>query len=68
MLKSMTDELQILENGHYFIIKAFQNQMIKLKVFLIGASCDKPAQSIVQNTAEPIRKYGCGRCKIPGKK
>ncbi|CAF4297275.1 unnamed protein product, partial [Rotaria magnacalcarata] len=66
MLKSMTDELQLLENENVYIVRALGNQMIKLKVFLIGSTCDKPAQAIVQNIAEPIGKYGCGRCEIPG--
>lgn len=39
---------------------------MKLKVFAIGATCDKPAQAIVQNIPEPIGKFGCGRCEIPG--
>ncbi|CAF1266170.1 unnamed protein product [Rotaria magnacalcarata] len=67
MLKSMTDELQLLENENVYIVRALGNQMIKLKVFLIGSTCDKPAQAIVQNIAEPIGKYGCGRCEIPGR-
>ncbi|CAF3599883.1 unnamed protein product [Rotaria socialis] len=66
MLKSMTDELQLLENENVYIVRVLGNQMIKLKVFLIGSTCDKPAQAIVQNIAEPIGKYGCGRCEIPG--
>ncbi|CAF1483657.1 unnamed protein product, partial [Rotaria sordida] len=66
MLKLMTDELQLLENENAFTIKALGNQMVKLKVFLIGSTCDKPAQAIVQNVAEPIGEFGCGRCEIPG--
>ena len=67
MLKCIIDELKVLENEHVYLVKGLENQMIKLKVFLIGASCDKPAQAIVQNVAEPIGKYGCGRCEIKGK-
>ena len=68
MLKSMTDELKSLENGHTYLIRALGYRVMKLKVFLIGSTCDKPAQSIVQNTAEPIAMFGCGLCEIPGKK
>ena len=66
MLKSMTDELKSLENEHTYVIRALEHRFMKLKVFLIGSTCDKPAQSIVQNTAEPIAKFGCGLCEIPG--
>lgn len=38
-----------------------------LKVFLTTGCCDKPAQSIIQRTAEPIAKFGCGSCEIQGK-
>ena len=66
MLGTITNELQLLENENPFIIKALGNQTMKLKVFAIGATCDKPAQAIVQNIPEPIGKFGCGRCEIPG--
>lgn len=64
----MLDELKTLENGQFYVVAAAENAMMKLKVFVIGATCDKPAQSLVQNTAEPIGKYGCGQCEIPGEK
>ena len=35
--------------------------------FLLGATLDKPAQSLVQNLAEPIGIYGCGRCELAGR-
>lgn len=63
----MADELKSLENEHAYLLRASGYQYVKLKVFLIGSTCDKPAQSIVQNTPEPIAKYGCGQCEIPGK-
>ena len=66
MLKSMTDELQLLENENIFTIRALGYQAIKLKVFLIAAACDKPAQAAVQNLPEPIGEFGCGRCEIQG--
>lgn len=43
------------------------DQMANVKVFLMAATCDKPAEALVQNTAEPIGKFGCGQCQLPGK-
>lgn len=67
MLKSIVDELRILEKEHMYIVRALGDQMVKLKVFAIGSTCDKPAQAIVQNISEPIGKFGCGRCELKGK-
>ena len=67
MMTSVTQELTDLEEQHLYIVRSRGNIMMNLKVFVIGATCDKPAQALVQNTAEPIGKYGCGRCEIPGK-
>ena len=66
MPKSMTDELQLLENENIFKIRALEYQAIKLKVFLIAAAYDKPAQAFVKNLPEPISEFCCGRCKIQG--
>lgn len=67
MLGSMTEELQILEHEHSYILRAMQDKMIKLKVFLIASTCDKPAEALVQNTAEPIAKFGCSQCELAGR-
>ncbi|CAF3724849.1 unnamed protein product [Rotaria socialis] len=45
---------------------SFKRSIRETESFLIGATCDKPAQALVQNTPEPIAKLGCGRCEIPG--
>ena len=37
-----------------------------LRVYLIGISNDKPANSLVQNQAEPNAMYGCSKCEIDG--
>lgn len=68
MLKSMTDELKSLETEHTYLMRALGYRFMKLKVFLIGSTCDKPAQSMVQNTPEPIAMFVCGMCELPGKK
>jgi hypothetical protein len=67
MVKTIADELRVLEGEHSYVMKAFDDKIVNLKVFLIGSTCDKPAQAIVQNVAEPIAKYGCGKCEIKGK-
>ena len=37
-----------------------------LRIYLIGVSNDKPANSLVQNQAEPNAMYGCSKCEIAG--
>lgn len=63
----MTEELKVLENEDLYVVRAMQNQMIKLKVFLMASTCDKPAEALVQNTAEPIAKFGCSQCELAGR-
>lgn len=33
---------------------------------LMGACCDKPAQSLIQYTTEPNGLFRCGQCEIKG--
>jgi thioredoxin reductase len=67
-LSSIVEELRELEQGYVFVDyrKLPNDQNTVIKVFLIGACCDKPAQALVQNIAEPIAAFGCGRCEIEG--
>lgn len=37
-----------------------------LRIYLIGICNDKPANSLVQNQAEPNAMYGCSKCEISG--
>ena len=39
----------------------------RIRVYLIGACCDKPAQALIQNVPEPIAAFGCGRYEVEGK-
>ena len=64
LFRPIIDELRQLELGHRFTLS--NNQQVFIKVYLIAASCDKPAQSLVQCIAEPIAAYGCGRCEVQG--
>lgn len=63
-LQPMIDELRNLEKGHLFRTSADFHQFIR--VYLISACCDKPAQALIQCISEPIAAYGCGRCEVPG--
>jgi hypothetical protein len=67
-LSPIVEELSLLEQGTAFehYQKASNAQNIIIKVFLVGACCDKPAQALVQNIPEPIAEFGCGRCEIAG--
>lgn len=67
-LSSVVEELCLLEQGFWFVNyrKPFNQQEHKIKVFLIAACCDKPAQALVQNLPEPIAAFGCGRCETEG--
>lgn len=63
----MTEELKILEHEHSYVLRAIQDQAIELKVFLMASTFDKPAEALVQNTAEPIAKFGCSQCELAGR-
>jgi len=63
-LKPIIDELLNLGNEHRFTFN--DENSLFIKVFLIAGSLDKPAQSLVQNLAEPNGAYGCGKCLIKG--
>ena len=67
-LLPIVEELSQLEQGCVFddYRKLSNEQNTVVKVFLIGACCDKPAQALVQNIPEPIAAFGCGRCEIEG--
>lgn len=65
MLQVLVHQLKKLEQG---ILVEFSPEVETLvRVFLIASCCDKPAQALVQNAAEPTGVYGCGRCTIKGK-
>ncbi|CAF4053365.1 unnamed protein product [Rotaria sp. Silwood2] len=66
MLTPIVQELQQLEYRRYFNLKALNNKLELLRIFLLAACLDKPAQAIVQNLGEPIGAYGCGRCELAG--
>lgn len=69
-LKPLVEELVCLEKGAIFFIPSHgsvePNQVVLVRVFLIGACCDKQAQALVQNIPDPIAAYSCGRCELPG--
>lgn len=69
-LKRLVNELIDLEDGEDFFIPSStpssSSQIIRIRVYLIGACCDKPAQALVQNLPEPIAAFGCGRCELEG--
>lgn len=59
-------ELQQLEKGHTFSLYSNGNGCVSknLKVFLISACCDEPAQCFIQCLAEPTAFFGCGNCEL----
>ncbi|CAF1321770.1 unnamed protein product, partial [Didymodactylos carnosus] len=59
-------ELLVLQNGHYYEVASLDSSMIKLKLHLLVACCDKPAAAMIQNIGEPQGIFGCGRCHIEG--
>ena len=68
LLQSVVVQLKELEKGCYFECRSASGYVTRLlKVFLICACMDKPAQALVQNLPEPTAKFGCGRCEIRGK-
>ncbi|CAF5002379.1 unnamed protein product, partial [Rotaria sp. Silwood1] len=67
VLETIILQLKQLEKGSYFECCSDAGYISRfLKVFLICACMDKPAQALVQNLPEPTAKFGCGRCEIRG--
>ncbi|CAF1177540.1 unnamed protein product [Rotaria sordida] len=67
VLETIILQLKELEKGSYFECCSDAGYVSRfLKVFLICACMDKPAQALVQNLPEPTAKFGCGRCEIRG--
>ncbi|CAF4026360.1 unnamed protein product, partial [Rotaria sordida] len=66
LLKPIVDQLIQLEKHHLFQMKAYHNEYRLIRTYLIGVCNDKPANSLVQNAPEPIAKFGCTTCEIPG--
>ncbi|CAF1218363.1 unnamed protein product [Rotaria magnacalcarata] len=67
VLETIIVQLKELEKGSYFECRSDVGYVSRfLKVFLICACMDKPAQALVQNLPEPTAKFGCGRCEIRG--
>ncbi|CAF1640548.1 unnamed protein product, partial [Rotaria sordida] len=65
VLETIILQLKELEKGSYFECCSDAGYVSRfLKVFLICACMDKPAQALVQNLPEPTAKFGCGRCEI----
>ena len=69
LFKHIVFELQELEKGHLFELYSpdQDNYSKTIKVFLIAACCDKPAQCLIQCLADPTAFFGCGHCEIEGK-
>jgi hypothetical protein len=69
-LKPLVTELVHLENGDSFFIPSCSssspNKIVHIRVYLIGACCDKPALALIQNLPEPIAAFGCSRCELEG--
>jgi len=66
--RPLVDELLTLEQGVTFSLYDDDDDdiFVTARVFLIGACCDKPAQSLLQFLPEPTAEHGCGRCEVSG--
>ncbi|CAF1058637.1 unnamed protein product, partial [Didymodactylos carnosus] len=64
VIKSITVQLQALECTNEYTLH--NGDSIQLKTFLLGVSCDKPAQSLIQNLTEYNGAFGCGKCHLQG--
>ena len=65
MLKPIVESLKELQTPSLYSISS--NDIQFLRVYLLGISNDKPANSLVQNLPEPNAEYGCSKCEIAGK-
>lgn len=68
LFQNAVAELQLLEKGYLFNLHSNEDgfRSKNLKVFLISACCDKPAQCLIQYLAEPTAFFGCGNCELKG--
>ena len=70
-LSPLVTELVRLESGEVFFIPSYSSPPIIdrrcIRIYLIGACCDKPAQCLVQNLPEPTAAFGYGRCELEGR-
>lgn len=64
MLKPIVHRLKDLQAPRLYCISSTDVQL--LRIYLIGISNDKPANSLVQNLSEPNAQYGCSKCEIAG--
>lgn len=64
ILSKIVINLKDLQKPNLYQISMFSYKM--LRVYLIGICNDKPANSLVQNQAEPNALYGCSKCEIAG--
>ena len=60
ILAPVVQELKQLEQDRCFELKASNNHIEPLRIFLLAACLDKSAQALVHNLNEPIAAYGCG--------
>ncbi|CAF4638740.1 unnamed protein product, partial [Rotaria socialis] len=65
MLNPIVTRLKLLQKPCLYRLSNGFYQM--LRVYLIGISNDKPANSIVQNQPEPNALFGCAKCEIAGR-
>lgn len=64
MLHLIVEQLKELEKPKLY--QFGHSSFEVLRIFLIGISNDKPANSLVQNQAEPNAMFGCSKCEIQG--
>lgn len=64
MLNSIVTQLKALQRPN--IYQVGNDHFEIFRVYLIGVCNDKPANSLVQNQAEPNAMFGCARCEIEG--
>ena len=66
LLKPIVEQLVKLEQYHLFQTASCLNHFKLIRAYLIASCSDKPANSLAQNAPEPIAKFGCTRCELPG--
>ncbi|CAF0791540.1 unnamed protein product, partial [Didymodactylos carnosus] len=66
ILNLIAGQLKCLEQLKHYIKKSENGFAVPLKVFLLSISADKPAVTLLQNTASPNAAYGCHSCDIKG--
>ncbi|CAF1456803.1 unnamed protein product, partial [Didymodactylos carnosus] len=66
VISRISSELKTLEQPTPYSLASYNGTCVPLSSYLIALTCDKPAQSLIQNLSEFNGPFGCGKCELEG--